>query len=116
MATSAIPMKRSYTTGTDGIWTYRKYDDGTYHAWYVGNINFMAGSAWLGGYYHSSRSELSMPTFSNTVTSLTAAPNGSQLFVYVGNTLGNGNRLYFLDGVAAAQDNKPVRIDIYGTW
>lgn len=116
MATSTIPMRKSYTSGTDGIWTYRKYEDGTYHAWYEGNVNFMAGTAWLGGYYHSTKSDLSAPSFSRTITSLTAAPNGSQLFAYLGNTMGSGNRLYFLDGVSTAQDGKPVRIDMYGTW
>lgn len=100
--------------GTDGIWSYRKWKNGDYHAWYEGNINVGAGTAMGGGYYHTSSSALTPPTFSQTVTSLTGASNGAQLFSYVGHSA--TYQTYWWNGASGAVSNIPVRIDMYGTW
>ena len=113
MATGTIRM-RAYQSGTDGIWEYRKYEDGTYHAWYIGSVNLLAGSAFAGGYFHQSSSALTPPSFSTAVTSLYGSPNGALLMAYVGHA--NDFSTYWLNGVATAVNNQPVRIDMYGTW
>ena len=100
--------------GTNGIWTYEKWSNGTYHAWYVGNVNIAAGTAMGGGYYHATTSALTPPTFSKSVTSLTGAANGANLYAYVGHA--PDYKTYWWNGVSSAASNIPVRLDMYGTW
>lgn len=104
----------TFTSGTDGIWTYRKYSDGTYHAWYEGAVNLLAGTAFAGGYFHQSGSALTPPSFSTAVTSLSGAPNGAMLMAYVGHAADFST--YWFNGAAAAANNYPARLDMYGTW
>ncbi len=101
-------------SGTDGIWSYIKYGDGTYHAWYEGNISLLAGTAFAGGYFHQSSSALTPPSFSTAVTSLSGFPNGAMLMAYVGHAADYST--YWLNGVATAATGQPVRLDMYGTW
>lgn len=104
----------SYASGTDGIWTYRKYGDHTYHAWYVGNINVNAGTALGGGYFHSSTSALTPPSFSSSVTSMSGSANGGNLYAYMGHA--SDFVSYWWNGVSASATTIPVRLDMYGTW
>ena len=101
-------------SGTDGIWSYIKYGDGTYHAWYEGSINLLAGTAFAGGYFHQSSAALTPPSFSTAVTSLSGFPNGAMLMAYVGHAADYST--YWLNGVATAANGQPVRLDMYGTW
>lgn len=105
---------RAYQSGTDGIWKYRKYEDGTYHAWYEGSINLLTGTAWIGGYFHQSSSALQPPSFSTSVTALHGAANGSTLAIYCGNAADNST--YWLNGMSGTYNGLPVRLDMYGTW
>lgn len=107
-----IPKVIQY--GTDGIWTYHKYDDGTYHAWYEGNINMGAGSAFMGGYFHQSSSGVTPPSFSTAVTSLVGAANGALLYAYVGHATDYST--YWANSASSSATNIPVRLDMYGTW
>ena len=107
-------LKGVYASGADGIWTYRKYADGTYHAWWIGGINLLSGTALAGGYFHKSGSELSPPSFSNSVTSLYGAANGAQLYAYIGHSA--TFETYWWNGVSAGANNVLVRLDMYGTW
>ena len=104
----------SYASGTDGIWTYRKYADHTYHAWYVNAVNFKAGSAWLGGYYHQTTSALNPPSFSTGVSTLTGQANSPQICIYCGHAADYST--YWLDAVSGTRNDVPVRLDMYGTW
>lgn len=104
----------TYTSGTDGIWTYRKYSDGTYHAWYEGEVNLLAGTAFAGGYFHQSSAALTPPSFSTAVTSLSGSPNGAMLMAYVGHAADYST--YWFNGLAAASNNLSVRLDMNGTW
>lgn len=106
----------SYTSGTDGIWKYHKFDDGTYHAWYEGGINLQAGAAWgtSGLYYHLAASVLNPPSFSTSVTSVTGSQTGAVLSIFCG--VGTGNATYWANGTSGALNNVLVRIDMYGTW
>ena len=105
---------RDYQNGTDGIWKYRKYEDGTYHAWYEGNINLGAGTAFAGGYFHQSSAALPPPSFSSSVTALVGAPNSAVLCAYIGHATDYSS--YWLNGTSAAVNNVSVRLDMYGTW
>lgn len=100
--------------GTDGLWKYRKYDDGTYDAWYEGNINLNTGTAYAGGYSHQSTAALTPPSFSTNVTSMTGAANSGVITAYLGRA--NDYTTYWFNGVAAAVNNLAVRIDMHGTW
>lgn len=103
----------TFTSGTDGIWTYRKYSDGTYHAWFSGSINLDAGSSWLGGYFHRSSTAVSPPSFSTGITSVFGASTGSQLFVFAGFSSGY---TYWLNASNSALTEQIVTIHVYGTW
>ena len=102
-------------TGTDGIWKYRKWSDGTYDAWYDGTINLLTGSSWIGGYCHKSSSGLTVPSFSNTVSYLYAQPNGATLAIFCGYERGT-LFTYWFNGGAGTFDNLAVSIHIRGTW
>ena len=105
---------RDYQFGTDGIWKYRKYEDGTYHAWYEGKINLGAGTAFGGGYFHQSYAALPPPSFSTSVTALNGAPNGAVLFAYIGHAADYST--YWYNGTNAALNSVSVRLDMYGEW
>ena len=107
-------IKKIISSGTDGIWSYHKFEDRTYHAWYVGSVNLLAGTAGIGGYWHQTSSALSPPSFSQSVTSLVGAPNSAVLCAYLGHAVDYST--YWLNGVAAAVNSVSVRLDMYGTW
>ena len=100
--------------GTNGIWTYRKWSNHTYDAWYVGVINLMAGTSWLGGYYHKTTSVLSPPSFSQNVTDMQGYANSDALNIYCGHT--SNLETYWLNNTSSSSDNVGVRLDIHGTW
>lgn len=100
--------------GTDGLWKYRKYDDGTYHAWYEGNINLNTGTAYAGGYSHQSTAALTPPSFSAAVTSMIGGANSGVIMAYLGHAADFST--YWLNGVAAAVNSVAVRLDMFGTW
>ena len=114
MATGTIPKIKSYTSGTDGLWTYRKFDDHTYHAWFAGGVNLSTGTAFVGGYYHPTKSSLTPPSFSQSVTSLIGGSNSPVLCAYLGHA--SDYATYWLNGTASEVNNVPVRLDMYGTW
>lgn len=100
--------------GTDGIWTYRKWNNGSYEAVYVGNVNMQAGSAMGGGYFHQTSSALTPPSFSQTVKSLHGSANGAVLFSYVGHA--NDYSTYWWNASSTAVSNVAVRLEMHGTW
>jgi len=103
-------------SGTDGIWSYHKFKDRTYHAWYCGGINLDASiGSFLGGYYHMQRSNLLPPSFSTSILSLTGSANSDMLIVYLGYNLST-HSTYWLNGVTEALNNVKVRIDMWGTY
>lgn len=116
MATGKIERKLSYTSGTHSIWTYRKYDDHTYHLWLVGTINLDAGTAFAGGFFHKSGSALisTIPSWSQSVSSISGSVNGSVLAVYCGRDA--SLYTYWWNSVATAVTGLGVRLDVYGTW
>lgn len=115
MAESKIKKPMSHTSGTDGIWTYRKYDDGTYDAWYVGTINLDYANTFGSLWFYVSRSALLPPSFSTSVLSLNGAENDAQLALYAGHT--NDLKTYWVKAAHVSQfDNAKVRLDLHGKW
>lgn len=115
MAESKINKPMSYTSGTDGVWKYRKYDDGTYHAWYVGPINLDYANTFGSLWYYISRSGLTPPSFSTSVTSLSGAENDAQLALYAGHT--NDLKTYWVKAAYVSElNNVKVRLDLHGKW
>lgn len=116
MATGSIKKTNSYTTGANGIWKYRKYDDGTFHLWYEGQVNLDLGTAFAGGFFHKTVSALdsTLPSWVATVTSMTGAANGAALAVFCGRDA--NLYTYWWNSLAAAVQNLAVRLDVYGTW
>ena len=101
-------------TGVDGIWTYRKWASGLYDAWYEGDVNLLAGTAWGSGFYwHQSSSALDPPSFSQSVTALTGAARSGRLAMFCG--FASNYSQYWTTGTSAAS-SLPVRLDMYGTW
>lgn len=116
MAKDKLERKLSYTSGTDGIWTYRKYDDHTYHLWYVGTINLEAGTAFAGGFFHKSGSALisTIPSWSQSISSMSGSVNGGTLAVYCGRD--SDLYTYWWNSLSATVTGLAVRLDVYGTW
>lgn len=104
----------TFESGTDGIWTYRKYSDRTYHAWWRGYVSLLVGTAWCGGYFHQTASAMTPPSFSVEVTSVSGFADATQLLAYVGHATDFST--YWFNGVSQAGSGYPVRIDMYGTW
>lgn len=116
MAKNKLERKLSYTSGTHNIWTYRKYDDHTFHLWYVGTINLAAGTAFAGGFFHKSLSGLvsTIPSWSQSVSSISGSVNGGALAVYCGRD--SDLYTYWFNSLATAVTGLDVRLDVYGTW
>ena len=115
MATSTIKRTLGIVeSGTDGIWKYHKYGDGTYHAWYEGNVGITGGVALGGGYFHSTTTAFTPPTFSKSVTSLVGAPTGTILQTFMGTAV--DYTLYFWNGTPNVNTGIPIRADMYGTY
>lgn len=114
MATGTVKKINSYTFGTDGVWKYRKYDDGTYHAWYDTSVTLASGTAYAGGYYHATNAGLTAPSFSRGITAVTGASTNDQICMYSG---ANRTTLvtYWFNGTQQSL-TIPVRINVYGIW
>ena len=101
--------------GTNGIWTYRKWNSGLYDAWYIGTINLLAGTAWLNGaYFHMASSTLTPPSFSIAVTDLVGACNSGTLNMYAGHN--ENYQTYWVNGSSGTMDSVAVRLDMHGRW
>lgn len=100
--------------GTDGIWTYEKFSDNTYHAWYEGLAGWGAGTSWAGGYFHKATGT-SPPSFSKTVTAETGVKTDANLAMFCGVNL-TTLETYWHDGSAGAKSGLHMRLDLYGTW
>ena len=103
--------------GTSGIWKYRKYSDGTYHAWYEGAINLDYRNTFGQGlWFYRSRSAATPPSFSTSVTSFGGFPNSANLCLYSGHD--NDIYTYWVLGAynASGFNNYNIRYDLYGTW
>lgn len=101
-------------SGTDGIWKYHKYSDGTYHAWYEGLAGWATGSAWGGGYFHKGTGA-APPSFSKSVTAETGVKTDANLAMFCGANLSTLEP-YWWTGSASSTSNASVRLDLYGTW
>ena len=116
MATEKLERKLSYTSGTVGIWKFHKYDDHTFHLWYESTINLDQGTAFAGGYFHKSGSALisTIPSWAQSVSSISGSTNGGSLAVYCGRD--NDLYTYWWNSLATAVTGLGVRLDVYGTW
>lgn len=100
--------------GTNGIWTYRKWESGLYDAWYIGSVNLLAGTAWGSGFYfHRTSSALTPPSFSLSVVSLVGAPRAAQLAMFCG--VATDYSQYWATA-SSGTGTIPVRLDMQGTW
>ena len=115
MATSKIQKSSTaIESGTDGTWKYHKYPDGTYHAWYDGGINILAGQATAGGFFHVQSSANNPPSFSKEVTGFSACmQKGETLYAYMGC---NATFTTFWFNGGSQASNLRVHMDMYGTW
>lgn len=104
--------------GTSGIWKYRKYSDGTYHAWYEGTVSIESGASWGSGFYYHAASVVTAPLFSNSITSFTAAPIAGQFNMYCGcgQPDTSSRKPYLVNTSPSSSSNVTVRYDMYGTY
>lgn len=60
--TNAINQPRIIDSGTDGIWTYRKWSDGTSECWGEFTGSYTGSTAWGSSYWMSPYNQLSFPS------------------------------------------------------
>ena len=115
-------LKADYVVekGTDGNWTYRKWNSGRYEAKYYGGFSLNAGSAWVGGYYHETAYGLALPSFARDWHLVSAVKSDATLMFCVGaRTLTDGLHLTWVNGGAAAVSGTALgyaTVVIEGTW
>lgn len=117
MAESTIKTSNTYISGTDAIWKYHKFSDGTYHAWYEGTISLYDCKPYGGLWFMKHTSALNPPSFSTLMTSFVGASNGSIIFAYLG--YDSNNSSYWLCGTnygTSIINDFAVRFDMYGRW
>ena len=107
--------------GTSGGWEYRKWNGGTYEAWYSVNLAINAGTSWLNGaYYHKTTYGISLPSFASTWNLVSAVKNDDKLAWCVGvTTESDGMHLLWVNGSASALDGSSFGtclVTIRGTW
>ena len=106
--------------GTNGSWSYTKYSDGTYEAYYTAGMALNAGSGGYGGYYHKSTYGLPLPSFAKT-WSLKSAIKGDGVISWC---LGvaeesDGLHFYWMTTTSASvygSNFVNTNITIIGTW
>lgn len=112
-----------YTTGVDGVWSWKKYADGTFEAWRVSDTSSTGSMTQLGstGIYYSTVSKVDFPAIG--ITSIkscewTIAPQDNFIMSCFINRLTASSvymgYLRFGSGVAASNMN--TRCHITGTW
>lgn len=108
-----------YIEGTESIWTYRKYNDHTYIAWYDGSINIGVGHTYGGVnglYYHESVSSYSPPSFSKTVIRCNGWSTGAQLIAWLGYNLTKSKYAFYWLSPNSTSRAVSVHFEVQGTW
>ncbi len=103
-------------TGTDGIWQYRKWNDGTYDAWGKLSATGLELTQQSGGTYYSATSvSLPKPSFSTDITSVELTPTAplqSGIFVY----RATANNIDFRAHSSMSNASATAFVQIRGTW
>lgn len=118
----AIAQRACIETGTSDNWTYKKYADGTFEAWYTGSITTEITahpSAWPAGVYRSTAGvTINYPSFVTSIShsAITLVRSTAAVWVYeLGDT--DGHITFF--ALAFQQYNNATytaRCYITGTW
>ena len=106
--------------GTKGIWTYRKWSDGTAECFgsYTNSIAVTTSSAAYGGYRSG---EISIPTFPITfksapVVNANVASSGGVWLNNVNNITTTGGKFYLSSGVSSATASRTIAFHVSGKW
>lgn len=124
-------IPRIIESGTSGIWTYRKWSDGIYEAWYQ-DENTAAYSfpnkygATVGSdriMYTTDSIDHDLPTFSNSITFYTGTASAISLFswglIWMEDVNGSSKiRVRVATNTNLGTDTSSCRINLYikGTW
>lgn len=107
---------RVVETGTDGIWQYRKWSDGTYDAWGKLSATGLELTQQSGGTYYSATSvPLPNPSFSTGIASVELTPTAplqSGIFVY----RATANNIDFRAHSSMSNASAAAFVQIRGTW
>lgn len=107
---------RIVETGTNGIWQYRKWSDGTYDAWGKLSATGLELTQQSGGTYYSATSvSLPNPSFSTGITSVELTPTAplqSGIFVY----RATANNIDFRAHSSMSNASATAFVQIRGTW
>lgn len=107
--------------GTDGIWTYRKWNSGIAECWgtYTGTVSYTSNSGACGGYRATIQS-ISFPFEFISSPSATATHNGNSTTYYgaVANVSTWATGLAIALDRGNSQSNVPISVTIFakGTW
>lgn len=109
--------------GTDGIWTYRKWNSGIAECWGVMSVTVTSWTQWGGTYYSNPYNNYANYPNGLFVASpiLTATPKGSSMDAWlISNTAGDASRTdayYFGRGASVSGSNvKLIYFHAIGRW
>ena len=110
----------AYITGTSGVWTYKKYGDGTAECWcrYSGSMAINTAAASYGGYRSAELSILNFPfTFASVPTVIATAGSSQGFWVNnIATTTTTGGKFYLSCGSSLAAATRIVNFHVYGRW
>lgn len=108
-----------YTTGTDGIWTYKKYGDGTYEAtgsYQASNMTIKTASA---GTYYGGSADIQLPSFSQSCVFAAGTENPSQasgVYIYQIKRTATTLNMEFRAHASTTGGVCGVTLFVKGTW
>lgn len=106
--------------GTSGIWTYRKWSDGTSECWGIFQATCAintSSSAFFG--YRSNAVTTSFPTSLFVATPVVNAVNADSGGAIVDNTNGTSSTtfsVWFASGTSRSSSTRPVNVYAIGKW
>lgn len=108
-------------TGTDGVWSYQKYNSGEFDAMCRVGANVGAGSAFLGGYFHAADA-IAAPSFMKSGHIVSCVKGDAVLASYVGGAISadfTSITTYWLNAVSTALTESQfgrINMKIHGSW
>lgn len=101
-------------TGTDNEWTYHKYSDGTFKAWRTVAVTISYNTA-MGNIYRSAEFELTLPSFTKTLSYANGDCNGTQWITFTSFSY-TAPKWTMVSASSAKGQSRSVKFFVIGTW
>ena len=112
-----IPVVERFTEGTSGIWTYRKWDNGTYECWCNYKDTNFNGEQHIVGELHSGHGTLNFPITFVQLPTVTYSVTATTGYDFSGKTFVDyGYFNYYVGSTVEQTSSCDIRAFVIGKW